>query len=263
MTPELGNLHRETELREQSLPAIEQWQLAVGRAAEVFGLSVGTARNANHVAALSSQLQARAREKLDGLRAYIAALDAKTRAWELGGSGARSRTAEACLTLLDALASGEPALAIGRLASARLETSAAAMGTTISRADALRQCLRSSEWNVVELIRKRRASDSASAQIVEAVVAALEADEHVTALASVLSSQQQRALALLDKGIAPPPEPVPPPPRPPGDKDVRSVQKRGLGAAEALKLIEQVEADLRDDPELRVDIDCRVFRAGS
>lgn len=263
VTPELGNLHRETELREQSLPAIEQWQLAVGRAAEVFGLSVGTARNANHVAALSSQLQARAREKLDGLRAYIAALDAKTRAWELAASGARSRTADACLTLLDALASGEPALAIGRLAGARLETSAAAMGTTISRADALRQCLKSSEWNVVELIRKRRASDPAAAEIVEAVVAALEADEHVTALASVLSSQHQRALALLDKGITPPPEHVSPPPRPPGDKEVRSVQKRGLGASEALKLIEQVEADLRDDPELRVDIDCRVFRAGS
>jgi len=261
VTPEIGSLHRETELREQSLPPIDQWQLAVSRAAEVFGLSVGSARNANHVAALSVQLQTRARENLDGVRAYIAALEAKARAWELSSKSARARTAEACQALLDALAGGEPAQAISRLASARMETSATAMATAISRADALRQCLKSSEWNVVELIRKRRASDPASAQLVDAVATALEADEHGTALAALLGTQHQRALALLDQGIAPPPEPVPPP-RPQDNREVRSITRRGLGAAEAMQLIEQVEADLRDNPDLKVDIDCRVFRPG-
>lgn len=263
MKPDIGALHREAELREQSLPAQDVWLSAIQRSADIFGISAASGRNANNVATLSDQLRVKAQEKLAGSRAYLSALSGRLRASGIHESGARQRTAEACLTLVEALSQSDPAHAIARLTAARVDTSAAAMGSAIARSENLIQCLRSSEWDVIELVRKRAATDGAASAIVAALAAALGDDEHVTALATQLTEQHRRALALLDErsGVAPPePGPGPGPVVPPRPREVRSWRKQAIASGDARRLMAEVDAELGRDPTLRVDIECRVFR---
>ena len=91
-----------------------------------------------------------------------------------------------------------------------------------------------------------------------AVVAALAADEHVTRLDAELSRQHGAALKLMV--VAPPPAPPPPAPVPPSLPAVRSIERRSADAAAVTEVMRELQQTLDEDPSLRVDIECRVYR---
>lgn len=267
---EIGSLNRESEMREQTLPPEDQWIRAVQYAAGIFGeAGTGAGRNAGNVATLAQALGTRGSEKLTLLRDYQQALLKRLDAWGLGHGGARARTAEASLDLALALSQSSASERIATLANARIDTSTAAMGTVMARAQPLIQTLRSPEWAVLELIRARGKTDARAAAIIEAVTAALNDDEHVTALEQQLASQHRMALQLLEQPVQPPAAPVsvstststqaqtatPAP-------GVRQVQRRSASVSAIREALREVEDALAADPELRADIDCRVYRPG-
>jgi hypothetical protein len=266
---EVGNLHRECELREQTLPPEDQWSRAVQYAAAVFGEpGSGAGRNAGNVATLAQALGARASEKLTVLRDYQQALLKRVDGWGLGHGGARELSAEASLNLALALQQGNASECIAALADARIETSTAAMGTVMACAQELAQTLRSSQWDVLELIRARIRTDAKAAAIIDAVSAALNDDEHVTALAQQLEAQHRQALQLLQQQVRPPavPASVPTPPfslTPAPVPGVRQVHRRSASVSTIREALREVEDALAADPELRADIDCRVYRPGT
>ena len=94
------------------------------------------------------------------------------------------------------------------LAQARVDTSGAAMGAVMASARALTATLRSSQWQVLETFRGLGRSDAPAVAVLDAAVAALAADEHVTRLDAELSRQHGAALKLMV--VAPPPPPPPP-----------------------------------------------------
>jgi hypothetical protein len=149
----------------------------------------------------------------------------------------------------------EPAAVVSTLANAAMDTSGAAMGTAMARADRLATVLKSSEWEVIEIIRKRENLPGGAA-VVDSMAGALRDDEHVTALHQQLAEQHRRALELLEAPAPPPPAPPPPPERP----EVRHICKQGIGASGVREVLREVEDALSKDGELRADIDCRVFR---
>ena len=268
---EVGNLNRESEMREQTLPPEDQWARAVQYAATIFGeAGSGAGRNAGNVATLAQALGTRASEKLTTLRDYQQRLLKRLDAWGLGHGGARARSAEASLELVSALSQGNPSERISALANARIETSPAAMGAVMARAQDLAQTLRSPQWDVLGLIRTRVSTDAKAMAIIDAVTAALNDDEHVTALDQQLAAQHRLALQLLEQPVQPPVAPVnlPVPPSPPiqptapapGD---RQVQRRSVSASAIREALREVEEALAADPELRADIDCRVYRPGA
>lgn len=257
---QLGNLNRECELREQTLPPEDRWRCAVQRAAEIFGeAGSGAGRNAGNVATLAQALEAHAQERLAALRDYQRALEKRLRDWEMGSAGARALTAAASLDLAVALTEGDSSNRISALADARIETSAAAMGTIMARAPALAQTLRSPQWDVIDLIRRRADNDTNASAIVDTMRAALGADEHVTALEQALGTQHRLALQSMEQPTTPTPTspaPIVPPPKPRGIRQVRRQAAAIGGIREALREVEQA---LADDPELRADIDCRLY----
>lgn len=132
------------------------------------------------------------------------------------------------------------------------------MGAAIAKADRLAQCLKSSEWDVIEIIRKRTPGLSQATAIVDSMAGALRDDEHVTALQQQLAEQHRRALDLLETPQPPPPEP--PPVAPPGTPEIRHIRKQGATVAGVREVMREVEEILSKDPDLRADIECRVFR---
>ncbi|TVS08255.1 MAG: hypothetical protein EA417_23150 [Gammaproteobacteria bacterium] len=263
--PEIGGLNRECELRPQTLPPEAEWTLAVQRAAEVFGLAVSSARNASNVATLVDGVRSAARERSVAVANYAAGLERRLKGYGLDASCNRARTAAACRLLLEALDEAEGMAVVSRLADANLETSGAAMAAAMSKVNRLVDCLKSPEWDVIELIRKQAPPRPEATSILSSMAAALRDDEHVTALQEQLTEQHRRALRLLE---APPP--APPPSAPPTDEvvlpeptkfQIRQVVKRGVAAAGVREALQEVERLLAEDPQLRADVECRVFRA--
>lgn len=257
---EPGKLNREAELREQELPPEDQWQKAVQRAADIFGATgTGAGRNAGNVSALSQALETHASEKQSALADYRKALAERLKSFGMDNAGARARTAAASADLTVALATGETSERIRALATATVDTSAAAMGCVMARASNLTEILQSPQWDAVKAIRQRR--DDAARAIVDSLCAALEDDEHVTGLEQQLSEQYQRALALMQPST--PLEPSEPPEPPPGtlppEPTARSVRRRGATAHAARELLQEIERALADDPALRADIECRLY----
>jgi len=257
--PDIGGLNRECELRAQSLPPEEQWTKAVQRTAEIFGEAIAAARNATNVTSLTEKVRVAAKDRFAGVSSYVGALEKRTKAYALDRTISRARTAAACAQMLDSLTQCEASAVVSRLANAPLDTSGAAMGTAIAKADRLAQCLKSSEWEVIEIIRKRTPGSSQATAIVDSMAGALRDDEHVTALQQQLAEQHRRALDLLEAPpvLAPEPPPVPPP----GKPEIRHIRKQGATVAGVREVMREVEEVLSKDPDLRADIECRVFRA--
>lgn len=244
---------------------------AVRHAQDIFGeAGSGAGRNASNVASLGQALLTRANERISALRDYQQALLKRLDTWELGHDGDRARTAEASLDLVLALTQGSASDRIAALADARIETSAAAMGAVMARAPSLSQSLRSSQWGVLDVIHRRSPTDSKSQVIADAMIAALNDDEHVTSLEQLLTAQHQLALQLIEEPVQPPPgavvvqptasKPTPAATPAPG---MLQFQRRSASAGAIREALQQVEQALAADPELRADIDCRVYRPGA
>jgi hypothetical protein len=263
---EIGTLHRECELREQTLPPEDRWMRAVKYAAEIFGEpGSGAGRNAGNVATLAQALGERANERIAALRDYQQTLIKRLDSWGFDHDGARARTAQASLDLAIALSQCAAPERIAALAEAAIETSAAAMGAIMARAPALAQTLRSAQWDVLDVIRRRGDADTNGKAIINTLAAALNEDEHVTALDQQLAAQHRLALQLIDR--SPPSQPDPVAPIPPARKPdpvlgERRIERRSAGASSIREALREVEQALAADPELRADIECRVYRPG-
>lgn len=251
---EIGSLNRECELREQALPDEALWKEAVRRASDIFGeAGTGAGRNPGNVASLVQALRRHASDKMGAVRDYRSALESRLKAWGVADDCARMRTAQTSLDLLIALAdaSADP---VAVLAQARVDTSSAAMGAVMASAPALTATLRSSQWQVLETFRGLGRSDAPAVAVLDAAVAALAADEHVTRLDAELSRQHGAALKLMV--VAPPPPPLPPT----SQFAVRSIERRSADAAGVTEVMRELQQTLDEDPSLRVDIECRVYR---
>lgn len=255
---ELGNLNREAELREQELPPEDQWQEAVRRAADIFGaVGTGAGRNAGNVSALSQALETHAASKQAALADYRQALKNRLQSFGIDNSGARARTAAASADLAVALTTAESSERIRALAEATVDTSMAAMGAVMARAENLAETLRSPRWDTINLMRQRGGDDAGA--IIDSMAAALADDEHVTDLDQQLGEQYQRALALIQKTTQSPGPPEPKAEPEPTKATTRSVHRRGATAHAAREVLREVEQALADDPTLRADIECRLY----
>ena len=261
---EIGSLNRELELREQTLPPEAQWSSAVRNAAEIFGeAGSGAGRNAGNMAVLAQKVGEHANQRMPALREYQQALIKRLDSWQIAHDGARPSTVGACMDLAVSLMPSDVAKRISALAEARVETSAAAMGTVMARAAELAKTLRSSQWDVMELIRQQTSPEATA--IIAAVVAALSADEHVSSLDQQLATQHRLALELMARQIKSP-SGAPPSSSSPPDSAVRpsrpgtvQISRQSVGAAGVQDAMREIEQALDGNPELRVDIDCRVY----
>lgn len=261
---EIGSLNREYELREEALPPEEQWTRAVRLASELFGaVGTGAGRNAANVSALAQALADKSSSLLPRVREYRDGLMLRLKKSGLDTALPRMTTVSACQELLIAISSGAASDRISALARATIETSAPAMAAVMAKAQELVRTLQSREWRLIETLSQRPASDARARPVLDAVKSALQADEHVVALAAQLSVQHEAALALLNEPAPTPPViPVPPAPAPqptPLSTGVRQLGKRSVKLAEMREVVREVEQALASNPKLRVDIECRIY----
>ncbi len=149
VAPTVDRLDPATELRTQELPTQAAWDVAVDRAARVFGLVASPVLTASSVAALVAQLRDRATATRQPCRSLADALRRHAGALRLGDDAARLRTALAARDLIDGLAAADDADAVEVLARAAVPTSAEALGRSIAAAAEVARTLDAANWDLI------------------------------------------------------------------------------------------------------------------
>ena len=262
--PSLDNLPGALELREQTLPMSEDWDLAVARAGALFGLTPARTRNAANVAKLSADVRHRASEAKGPLATLLGSLQQRLEAYG-AASGAepppRLTTVRSAQALLAALLGAEPDQVVGVLAQRPIETSEAAMAQTLARAEQLDESLRMAGWDLFAAVtalsdHRRPAALGVKARIAEV----LAADEHVIALKPALDEQQAKALRLLTDVPKPRPE-TPKPLKPvPETVVVREAAAENLDPGQARTLLDAIRHAMDQDRELRLSLSWRLLK---
>jgi hypothetical protein len=265
--PTLDSLTNELELREQALPAKEDWDKAVLRAGALFGLVVPQSLNAANVGKLVEGVLGKVKEARDAVASLVSNLGPRITAYPgAGASAPRMNTARSAQALLASLAAAEAGQVVSLLATSAIETSEAAMAQTLAKSKALDEAVRTAGWSVFEaagaLMDQRKDAAVAMKTRLGEILAA---DEHAIALKPALDEQQNKALRLLTETPPPPPPPQPPKkPELPAATDetivVKEAEATGLDRGRARSLLSELNQALDADSDLRLSISWRLVK---
>lgn len=264
----LDDLRDELVLRKQPLPSKEVWDVAIDRAAKIFGLAVSPLLNASNVSELSGGLEAqvgqlevcqKVADRLAGLCADYAVPGSK-----------RLETANHVLSLLRKLTTAKELQRIEILAKAEIATSAEAMGTSFTKSGAVAQAIENAKWAMFESMKQLEDDRKpAASTVLTGLVEALAHDELALALGPRIQKLENDAVRLLAQGVAQavaPPVAQTPPPAPPADPNVQIVAREdraGLSAADAAKEIARLTALLAQSDDLKVDLKYSIWKKGN
>jgi hypothetical protein len=254
--PSIERLQDEIELRPQPLPDRAAFVAARERAAKAFGVSVGEVLGPANVGQLIAAVRDQATKGKTAARELETQL--RRRLAELAvpfESSARAVTAQAVVSLLDALVQGDQNLLIERLATARVPSSWEALGTSLKQAEAVANSLRDTRWESMDpAFHLQGALAQQSKDIRNEVIDLLKVDELTTSLPAKLRVLESRCADLVKKAIAENPKPVDPKPvePKPGDgakagKGVKVVVvEEGSRSAASKADVEKLAAELAD-----------------
>ena len=262
----LTNLADQLELREQKLPDPARWDVAVGRAGNIFGVGVSPLLKASNVTNLATDVQRKATDSSSACQSYCQRL--KDRLGKLGITVAESdriKTASATLTVVERIREVDPDEVVGVLALATIDTTESAMGACLSQAAALGATLEGTKWAIFEAIGKladerRAAADEISNSIRQALVS----DEHVIQLAATLREAQLKAVRLLTTEPPPPGPQLEPKPIPkPGRKILGQGSEQYLDMHAAKALLSRLDHELQEGQEIHFTINWTVDEGGT
>ncbi len=235
---DLQKLEDDIELREQRLPAADDWAKAVERAASIFGITSSQLLNAANASRLNSDLVSAVQAYQARCANLVGRLDRCLPGFvpEPGQSN-RLVTARASASLVDGIVNAGAAGAIEALASGVIATSESAMASSIKKAGELASVLESTSWKVFESLRNVAPEKTDRAKrVLDELGKALAADEYAVALGPRLKTLHDEALSVLVEPKASTP--------PSGSSVVSSGQEHGLKAAEAKRVFDELYVQL-------------------
>ncbi len=214
--PTIDSLGDELELREQTLPHAEDWQIAVRRAAALFGLTLAHTLNATNVGRLVDEVRQAAAQKREAVGRLVANVRDRSARYGTNGSGARQQSAESAQALVTALGQAAEGELVTSLASAVLLTSEAAVARALGQAQVCADALGNGRWSLFDAMRDLQDHRKpAAVALLGRLAEMLASDEHVLPLKARLDELERDAMRLLT-ATAPAPSPVPVPVPTPG-----------------------------------------------
>lgn len=254
----LKEIPSDCELREQRLPDEADWQVAIQRGQDIFGVSVAPLRKASTVVELTAKVQAKAKAALENCQGYAQVLRESLTILKLLKDCDRITTATTTLTLVERLSAAKAEDGVKVLAEIQVATSEAAMAECIKKAANLTGALQGVSWDIFAGIAALTDERQEKAQkILATLTQALSSDEHVIALGLQLKQSQNQAVRLLTQQpnpIPPVPPPIPPVPPPPEIRVVSEESKTDLELQAAKELLIKLSEDLKPGQNVRLSI---------
>jgi len=267
-TPTLTDMPGELELRQEILPTEEEWQECKKRIADLFGDDLSRLLNASNLSGLGDKFNkegyiAKFKGDCEALPGRLQLILTKLGVSETdAGSCDRVKTAKAARDFFEAADGKEPTLLVQAIGTARIETSAKAMGRSIkSAANVLASLLEPNRWEIFEAVTEITDRRKTDAQLLlDDLRDSLKMDEFALAggLPAKLSDAEGRAVKLLrPPKTEPTPDPQPEPPLPPikpGWKRLDSGSTERMAGSDLSELSEKLAEKLKDNPKRRVTI---------
>lgn len=268
----LSNVPDACELRKDKLPESDDWELALKRAASIFGVAGLRLLSAGNVHTLSTECKKKSADAKKSCQAYQQGL--KQRLTELGlspDSTDRMKTASATQSLVEKVGATDPGAIVKLLATANVATSEAAMGECVGKAAELEGNFDTAGWQTFELVRKLPEEHQATAKkILSELEDALASDEHAIELAPALKSAQAQSMRLLEKlvEVKPPvtkPGVAPPPIKPPVKQEKKVVEqdsRENLTLQAAKSELDSLDSRLGPDQSVRINVSWVIEEGG-
>ncbi|MBX7222602.1 MAG: phage resistance protein [Blastocatellia bacterium] len=205
----LDKLPDETELRQETLPVAEHWDLALERGKALFGVKTSKLCNAiNHTTFVRD-----IKEKATQSKAQVSDIQTKVQQACLVlkvNDSPRLKTITALKNLMDGIVGSDAKKTVETLATAGLETSEAAMAAVLAKLPELTKALGQFEWDIFHSIWKLQDERKVPAEgIIEQLAERFQKDEHVLPLTQKIEELRKKALQLLTQAPPPPVAPVP------------------------------------------------------
>ncbi|MDH3603657.1 MAG: hypothetical protein OEU26_28945 [Candidatus Tectomicrobia bacterium] len=248
------------ELREQTLPEPEQWQVAVARAGLIFGAEPLPLLNASNVTKLATEVKEKAQQSRSACQSYCQRLRERCQALGIDPANAdRWQTATATLAMVERLQDVELDEVVNALATADVATTETAMGACWRNVSELSGRLDATDWEIFEAVARLTDERKVVAdEIGEQIRQALMSDEHVDALGTALKAAQSRAVRVLSQSTDRSRE------KEPGAKLGESSQsgthivaqgvKQHLDLEAAKALLAELERERQDGQEIRLTL---------
>lgn len=283
--PTIDSVPDELELREQTLPAADQWETALLRASSLFGLTLGQTLNAANVGKLVDEVQQKATDKRESVARLVSQVRDRSTRYAQGTNGARQQTAESAQSLLASLTQAADEDVVTTLANASLQTSEAAVGRSLGQSQACADALGNGNWQLFDVVRdlvdNRR---DAALLIMSRLTEALTSDEHVVPLKPRLEELARDAMRLLAASTpTAPPSPAPVMPIPPGNpsaprsdplalppspgayenETLAEKQQLHLSGDAAIEALDELKARMASERDLELTLSWRLQRKGT
>lgn len=259
--PTLDDMPNDLELVEQQLPDVKDWEAAVQRVSEVFGLAISRLLNASNLSMLASKVKETVgdlKTDCDNLpdRLQLVLTNMGVPEGEIEKAD-RVRTAKAVRKLLADCEGKEATPLVTAVSTANIETSGPSMGRSFKSATSILDCLRNTKWDLFQGVSNLADERKTQADLLlQDVQSALCTDELALAggLASKLSDAESRAIKLLTPPKQEPDEPPPQPLPKKGWKQVGSDHKTRLSHEDSIKEAEGLVQKLELNEKLRLTI---------
>jgi hypothetical protein len=251
--PPLTRLTDDMVLRGQELPTEDQFERAARRAEGIFRVTREPVRSARATQAAAQSVRQKASALLPAADSLADELDRHAKALGLDEEQPRLATSRIITALLAHLAAAtDPTETLRLLADAELPRENAIYLAHLTSAEALAGALRGRNWQVLDDLAARTASDEdpEAAAIISVLQAAARHNEHEVSLAGPLRRADQAALDLIMSRTRKPPVPPPPPP-PPGET-------RRVGASEVPSLVDKICEAADANPQAEFEITWRI-----
>ena len=269
--PKPGQVRPEMELRTEPLPTPDDYRLAIGRAAALFGLVANPYLTAPAVAELTERLRTEVAARVDVAAALVPTLEHAYGQLSLDSASTSGRlaTARAVAGVLGRLrTSVDRVKLVEGLAHAELPVTDAAAAKSLSTAAAVGEVLGSYRWDRLRPLLDAESGQDESARQAAAVLRTLRsavlADEMTSGARQALDAAGDAVFGwLAARAPAPPATPPVVPPIGPNDVDIpvpthqggRAVRAQG---APARAVLEQLESFLAAHADEQVVVEWRV-----
>jgi hypothetical protein len=254
-------------------PSNDEWDVAVQRAAEIFGVTVSSLITASNVETLTKGVIEIVEQSRSNCQRYRNELDSKLKLTSTAADDSdRMTTATATLTMVEELAGSSGNDLVSQLAGIEIPTSAAAIGKCLKGSGELADVLSGSQWDLLSKLPVLHDDrQDAAEEILSELAEALVADEHAKPLKPSLDTAHSKAIGVLttatevppppsDPPIQPPPKPLTPDPPPPAPGQVLVSQgnEQNIHADRAREVLDSIENDQQEGQQILINLSWRI-----
>ena len=284
VTPDIGSLDDEEELKCVDLPSEETWKKALERSEHFFGITISPLLNATNVTRFSAKVQEQVSELKDVCHDLLDAIsDLQEARVEPADTSQRPKTAKAAKELMDTIEPLDGRKLVEQLAEwdNPSDVTDPAIGSSLKKAADVVFALKETKWKIFKAAEKLEGNQKAGAMhLKEDLKTALRSDEYAVALKPKLKLLENKAFSLIQAALDEKEKPVDPSikPEPPIDiKPVRPVKpdtpprseilveedEKDVGRKELKDMLTRLQKAVDVDGDVRIFLRWKIYKTGN